>query len=199
MANVGPEASWWDRAYGETRQERGWRIARMHDAVDEIQPRAAGGGRRVIYSTTSQRPFTGRLYPDQFPNGGGVPGPGPYRVFLGQYPSCSCPDYTKHRAFDPTHRCKHIWAAAFWLRNAGSRNTWFPPGQHVRLLGVPAHQAHGTVVQLRDWRVLVVFANGTRAFCNTNELQRLDARGRVLVNNVTLAVSRRLEVTILQG
>lgn len=162
-----PGEVWWGAAYGESRADRGWRIARMQSAVDPV----THAGARA-YRTRSQRPYAG---PVRAP-GAEVSGTGPYYVKLGGSPSCSCPDWRGRHG--TVGHCKHIYAATFWLTRARARDTWFPAGQTVEST---ATGERGAVVYLRDYRVWVQWPGGAAPV-----LERTDALDRVAPNGAVL-------------
>ena len=216
------DPSSWDMQYGKTRAIRGWRIARMNEAVDVRRPRSAASRMPVHYRTVSQRPYTGAIPTrDEVPDDVAAalfqmthysrPGHAPYRVSLGTEPRCECEDFVKAQAaraneilqlpadlgelVAEVRWCKHIWATAMWLSNETARNTWFPRGQRVQLIGEEIMR--GTVISLRDWRVLVEWDDPVPAhhnkceYCPMNLLRRFNQNNMVLDRRMPMM--RRLE------
>ena len=154
-----PEDVWWGAAYGTTRADRGWRIARMESAIDPV----VHAGTRA-YRSRSQRPYVGPVALGAETRGGG-----PYYVKLGGTPSCSCPDWRSRH--ERVGHCKHIHAAVHWLSRPRARDSWFPANQIVESV---ATGERGTVVYLRDYRVWVQWPGGAPP-----SLERTDALDRI--------------------
>ena len=187
----------WGQHYGTTRQKRGARIAQMQAAVEEGRVNLNTQKPRY-YKTRSQRPYVGALVrPDDWRTAA----PGPPKYTVRRRPNgtlvCTCPDFVqlstgaRETSMDPGDRghtwCKHIWATGMWKSAPGHvRNTWFPVDQRVRDIQT---NVYGTVVTLRDWRVLVQwdvqqqYGHGgafSMEYVHTDNLERLDANGVVI-------------------